>query len=198
MRNISLFSEEGTYNPFRLRSCLGYFKIHQAVTIFGIVASVGMVADFVGGYYTVGCVRAIEVVSFFAMTFKDGKFTRMCFFYAFVFNMVVGPSLYLFGVDGVTEKLNISKAAERSCENMKEKELEAHGYDSVEDCEHQMYDLIWWVMMIIVPLWIILQLYFIIVVFTHWKNWKKKQSEGGCIPDDNNERKPWSKHMDKP
>ena len=192
-----LFSEDGTRNPFRLKTCLGYFKIHQAVTIFGIVATMGMFADFAGGYYTIGCVRAIEVTAFFTMTLRDNHFTRMCYFYSFVFSVVAGPGLFLLGVDGVTEKLDISKAAKRSCEHMSEKELDQHGYESVEDCEEQMYTVIWWVMAIIVPLYLILQLYFIIVVFAHWKNWKKKQSEGGCIPDNDTEKLSLSKHVDQ-
>ena len=66
-------------------------------------------------------IRGIQVVTFFTMTYNDTKFTRMCFFYAFVFNMIAGPSLFLLGVDGVQDKFDISKAAKRSCEQMSEK-----------------------------------------------------------------------------
>ena len=104
-------SGDDNYNPLKLKSCLGYFKIHQAVSVFGIISCMGMFADYAGGYYVIGTIRAIQVVAFFTMTYNDTKFTRMIFFYAFVFNMIAAPSLFLLGVDGVTDTFDVSKAS---------------------------------------------------------------------------------------
>ena len=108
---MSSDQDDQTYNPLKLRSCFGYFSIPHAVRIFGIVSCVGMAADLAGGFYTVALVRAAQVVAYISMTVKDSRFTRMCFFYTFVLNLVVAPSLYLLGTDGVTDIFNISRAA---------------------------------------------------------------------------------------
>ena len=174
--------DDQTYNPLKLKSCCGYFKVHEAVMIFGIVACVGLAADIAGGFYTVAVVRLAVVCAYFIMKFNDTRFTRMCFFYTFVFNMVVAPSLYLLGTDGVTDMFNLSRAAKRRCENYKEAELQQYGYDSVEQCEEDEYNQIWWIIvLVVVPIFMLVQFYFCVVVFTHWRNWKLPRSQGGCI-----------------
>ena len=50
----------------------------------------------------------------------------MLFFYAFVFNCIAGPTLVFMGAEGY--EINVQKAAERSCENMKEDEMKEYGY----------------------------------------------------------------------
>ena len=105
----------------RVKSCLGYFKISQAVKILGFLAIIGMVGDFASGNPIIGCVRAIEVAAFLALLHKDDEFRRMVFFYAFVFSCVVSPALVMCGVEGFS--INMEAAANRSCRDLKKDEM---------------------------------------------------------------------------
>ena len=146
-----------TYNPVKVKTCFGYFRVPEAVRIFGIASCVGLIADFAGGFYVVAVVRAMQVAAYFAMVFNDSRFTRMCFFYTFVGNLVVAPSLYLLGTDGVTDIFNISRAAQRRCENYNNAELAEYGYDSEEQCEEGEYNQIWWIFaLIVIPAFVVI------------------------------------------
>ena len=71
------------------------------------------------------------------------------------------------------------------------------GYDSIEECEERAYNFIWWCMVIIIPFIFLIYLYFLVVVFTHWKNWKLPVSEGGCMPNPKSEKRALRKHADE-
>ena len=85
---------------FKLKSCLGYFSIPDAIRVLGIISIAGLCGDIASGHLFIALVRATQVVAFIGTRYQDSAYWRMLFFYAFIFNVIAQPTLVLMGAEG--------------------------------------------------------------------------------------------------
>ena len=97
----------------RVKSCLGYFSVKDAVRILGIVACAGVCGDLASDNLLIALVRSTMVVAYIALLIKDTEYRRMMFLYAYIFNCIAQPAIFLLGAEGY--EINATRAAERSC-----------------------------------------------------------------------------------
>ena len=72
--------------------------------------------------------------------------------------------------------------------------MKSYGYKNEEECVEGYYNMIWWILLALSPIYLLLQCYLGLVIWTHWQNAGLKKSEGGCKPE--GENVPIAQHMD--
>ena len=120
----------------------------------GIVSIAGLCGDIASQHPFIALVRSTMVVTYLGTLYKDSEYWRMLFFYAFIFNAIAQPSLVVMGAEGF--EINATKAAERECENMKQEEMKSYGYKNEEECVEGYYNMIWWVLLALSPIYLLL------------------------------------------
>ena len=132
---------------------------------------------------------------FLAMWFDDSGDKRKYYFIAYTsvacFSLVA-LMLFLTGMLGKDQDVEV--LAERVCKAMSDKELKEMHYKNQDQCQEGMTNMLWWVLVFMVPTIVIVQVHFCLVLYTHWLNTNRSKEQGGLAS--NEEGAPFADQMD--
>ena len=77
---------------------------------------------------------------------------------------------------------------------MSDKDLKEMHFKNQEQCQEGMTNMMWWILVFMVPTIVIVQLHFCLVLYTHWLNTHRSKENGGLAT--NEEGAPFADQMD--
>ena len=150
------------------KSCCCCFSVSTGSKILGIFAIIGLFAEIEQFYPLRLAANGLCAVSFVLMLLDDSEFKRKLFFYCFVLS---GLFQYVFGVYNAFTLTDAKQPWIQACDDINRKgELANIHATSLEECHESIENMIHTVLTVMFIAYGLLQIHFLLVVYTHWKN----------------------------
>ena len=179
--------------------CCFCLSTRIGVYIIGIGMCIGLLEEYAAPNYIRMALKIAALVPFFMMLYKDCAFHRQLYLYLFcltvpaiaIVNLVAYQNILVNNVAFAAQFCWLSQKfmAESQEEREAREECEDNG-DENDDCEagrDQCPALpggMLKALFIITPLVVIINIHFAFVLYTHWRNARLPENQGGCQDPD--------------
>ena len=170
----------------KVGKCCCCFPVKVGAYIIGITHVIGLV---LGALWASPFIVALEVtcgISFLVMYFRDSEQNRLFYFSAYcVYVSILFTFRMIFTIWDHDENQFVASYCTGTQENLEaeKKDWLEKGFTSYEDCKSQVGSKVVWDEALQLFVTIFVQVHFILVLYTHYKNANMTKEKGGCLPN---------------